>query len=261
MRYEGLKAAVFGASAEGGTGWMVAERLAAEGAEVIVSARSLEGIEKLANKIGGVAKQCDVSKEDDVAALAAFAKEKFGDLDMVINSAGMPFASSVGGSSAEDLMAATQINYFGPFFVIKHMAPLVRAGGGITIITSLAGTNVVEGQVIYGCAKAAANMLVQYACLELGPKNVRVNAVAPGLIKSPLVKGMFDAAPAIMDVYLKEIPYGDGASPEEIANAAIWLASSDCVATGAVLHVTGGNHVTRQPLLKELPSDIMKEIN
>jgi NAD(P)-dependent dehydrogenase (short-subunit alcohol dehydrogenase family) len=260
MHYRGKAALVFGASAEGGSGWTIAETLAREGAKVIVSARSVDGVRRLAERIGGVAMRCDVSDEAEVVTVAQAAASRFGQIDMVINAAGQPFASAVLESSAEELMRATAINYYGPFFVIKHCAPLVREGGAITIITSLAGTNVVDGQIIYGCAKAAANMLVQYAALELGPRMVRVNAIVPGMIVSPMVRDMFASAPEILEVYLKEIPLRRGASPQEIADAAIWVSSHECFANGTLFHIDGGNHLTRQPLLAELPAGIMSKI-
>jgi NAD(P)-dependent dehydrogenase (short-subunit alcohol dehydrogenase family) len=260
MRYSGTVALVFGASAEGGSGWTIAETLAREGAKVIVSARSIDGVRRLADRIGGFAMRCDVADEDQVSLVAKAAASRHGQIDMVINAAGQPFASTVLESSAADLLRATAINYFGPFFVIKHCAPLVREGGAISIITSLAGTNVVDGQIIYGCAKAATNMLVKYAALELGPRQIRVNAIVPGMIVSPMVRDMFADAPDVLEVYLKEIPLHRGASPQEIANAAIWLASKECFANGALFHVDGGNHLTRQPLLTELPAHIMSKI-
>jgi NAD(P)-dependent dehydrogenase (short-subunit alcohol dehydrogenase family) len=80
------------------------------------------------------------------------------------------------------------------------------------------------------------------------------------MIVSPMVRDMFASAPGILEVYLEEIPLRRGASPQEIANAAIWLASSKCFANGARFHVDGGNHLTRQPLLAELPAGIMSKI-
>ena len=260
MKFAGKIAAVFGASSEGGTGWTTAELLARDGAHVIVSARSLDGVRALADRIDGTALRCDVSVEDEIAAKARFIRERYGQLDMVIVSAGQPMASNVTDTSAEDLMRATAINYFGPFFAIKHMHPLLRANGAITIISSLSSTNPIEGQVIYGCAKAATNALVKYAAIELGPKGFRINAVVPGNIETPMVINMFADAPQVKETYIREIPSRRYATAVEIANAAIWLASPECFANGSLVHIDGGNHLTRQPYLSELPEGIMSKI-
>jgi NAD(P)-dependent dehydrogenase (short-subunit alcohol dehydrogenase family) len=251
---------VFGASSEGGTGWAIAEVLAGKGAHAIVSARSMPGLERLAERIGGTAVRCDVSVEADVAAKAAFVREKFGGLDMVIVSAGQPVASSVYDTPCEELMRATAINYFGPFFAVKHMAPLLRPEGSITVISSLASTNPIEGQVAYGAAKAATNALVRYAAMELGPRGHRINAVVPGSIETPLLAEFLATAPEIRATYIKEIPSRRYATALEIANAAVWMASPECFANGSLLHVDGGNHLTRQPYLSELPEGIMTKL-
>jgi NAD(P)-dependent dehydrogenase (short-subunit alcohol dehydrogenase family) len=260
MKFAGKIATVFGASSEGGTGWAIAEVLAGHGAHVVVSARSMPGLERLAEKIGATAVRCDVSVEEDVAAKAAFIKERFGQLDMVIVSAGQPVASSVIDSPFDDLLRATAINYFGPFFAIKHMVPLLRPEGSVTVISSLASTNPIEGQVAYGAAKAATNALVQYAAIELGPKGFRVNAVVPGSIETPLLTEFLATAPEIRDTYIKEIPSRRYATALDIANAAVWMASPECFANGSLLHVDGGNYLTRQPYLSELPEGIMSKL-
>lgn len=260
MDLKGKVAAVFGASAEGGTGWTIAEHLADRGAHVIVSARSVPGIETLAKQIGGSAFRCDIAEEEQVAAKADFIRKRFGRIDMAIVSAGQPVASSVVSSPNEDLLRATRINYFGPFYAIKHMTPLLVERGAITIVSSLASTNPIEGQFAYGCAKAAVNALVQYAAIELGPKGFRVNAVVPGSIETPLIAGMFVDHPEIKDTYIKEIPSRRYATAADVANAAIWLSLPECFANGALLPLDGGNHLTRQPYLSELPAGIMNKI-
>lgn len=260
MDFTGKVATVFGASSEGGTGWAIAELLAERGAHIVVSARSEPGIRSLAERIGGTAIRCDVSVESDVAAKAAFISEKFGTLDAVIVSAGQPVASSVLDTPYEDLLRATAINYFGPFYAIKHIAPLLKPDGSVTVVSSLASTNPIEGQVVYGCAKAATNALVRYSALELGPRGLRVNAVVPGSIETPMIQGMLENAPEVKRTYIKEIPSRRYATAREIASAAVWLASSECFANGSLLHVDGGNHLTRQPYLSELPPGIMSKI-
>lgn len=251
-QFLGKRALVLGASAEVGSGWATAIRLAAEGARVAVGARTAAGIEKLARQINGVSVQCDVSREADVLRLAHEVEAQMGGLDIAINAAGHPFTGSIDTTAQAELQEALAINFIGPFLFIKHMARLMPSGGSIVIYTSNSARRVVPGFVPYGCAKAAATALVRYAAIEYAGHKIRVNAVEPGFIASPMAKAVL-GAPEIMQVMIKEIPLGRAVSPEEVAAAALWLCRSDAYVTGIVLEVDGGQHLRRPPWVDEMP--------
>ena len=114
--FSGKVAVVLGASAEGGTGWAVAEAFAAAGAKVVVGARRFELVQKLANKIGGLAVRCDAGEENEVAAMIDAAKAKYGRVDIGVNSAGYPVRAQILSVTTQDLMDGMKINYFGQVY-------------------------------------------------------------------------------------------------------------------------------------------------
>lgn len=251
-RFAGKKAVVVGASAEGGTGWVTAERLAAEGAEVVVAARNVEALQRLATRINGHAVRCDASQPNDIAALADRTAKLVGRVDIAIYAAGWPKAGTIASTTPDDLMEALGVNFMGPFAFVRSIAEIMNDGGAISVISSLASTNVVPGQVAYACAKAATNLMVRYAAVELAPRRIRANVVAPSLIATPMTEP-FRAMPGVLEAIMKEVPLQRAASPEDIAAACLWLASDECFATGACLPVDGGHHLRRAPYPDEFP--------
>jgi NAD(P)-dependent dehydrogenase (short-subunit alcohol dehydrogenase family) len=242
---------VLGASSEGGTGWRTAELFAREGAKVVVAARGLAGVQKLAESIGGVAYACDVGNEAMVAALSDFAVETFGRIDYAINAAGLPVPSTVMDLDAEVLLSSTNINFFGHLYFLKHMARNIAPGGSLISIASLAATAVIPGNVIYGCAKAAVVAAVRYAAVELAPRGIRVNAISPGIIDTPMVKSL-TSNPVVFGGFLRETPLGRIVSPEEVANCALWLSVDATSMTGTSTILDGGMHLRRPPQPDEL---------
>jgi NAD(P)-dependent dehydrogenase (short-subunit alcohol dehydrogenase family) len=244
-------AVVLGASAEGGTGWAIAEALAAAGAKVVVGARSMGPLQKLADKIGGLAVQCDAASEADVQALAQAALDTYGQLDIAVNSAGLPVMGLIADSEIGNLQSAMEVNYYGQFYFTKYMARAIGHDGSIVFISSMSTTHPVFPHFAYACAKSASDCLVRYAALEYGPRRIRVNSILPGAIKSDMAKEAFDN-PAMEAIYAREIPLGRIGLPEDFANAVLWLAGPAYV-TGLNLQVNGGNALTRMPYLSELP--------
>jgi NAD(P)-dependent dehydrogenase (short-subunit alcohol dehydrogenase family) len=247
---KGKVAVVLGASAEGGTGWAVAEALAANGADVVVAARSFAHLQRLADKIGGTAVRCDAGSEADIKALAKAALDKYGRLDIAVNSAGQPVMSLVADITQEMLDTSARVNFFGPTFFIKYMAEAIGSNGSIVFISSMSSTHLCFPHGPYAAAKAASDLIVRYAAAEFGPRNIRVNSILPGPIKSDMAKEAFED-PAFEAAFEREIPLGRVGYPEDFANAVLWLAGPSYV-TGLNLQVNGGNHLTRFPTLNEM---------
>jgi NAD(P)-dependent dehydrogenase (short-subunit alcohol dehydrogenase family) len=120
-------AVVLGASAEGGTGWAIAEAMAKSGAKVVVGARSMGPLERLAGRIGGIAVRCDAGNEQDIAALAQAALETYGKLDIAVNSAGLPVQGPISRATTEQLQAGIGVNYFGQLYsLLVRFVPKTR---------------------------------------------------------------------------------------------------------------------------------------
>lgn len=247
----GKVAVVLGASASKGTGWAVAEALAAQGAKVVVGARSLGPLSRLAEKIGGTAVRCDVSQEADVASAAQTAIARYGRLDIAVNAAGLAGQGLIADADAADLKSAVENNYFSNVYFIKHMAQAIENHGSITIISSLSTTHPMLPLFSYACAKAAVDCLVKYAALEYGPRGIRINSILPGPIMSDMTAEIY-AQPGYVEALEREIPLGRIGYPQDFADAVLWLAGGAYV-TGLNLPVCGGIQLARFPYQDELP--------
>lgn len=247
----GQVAVVLGASAEGGTGWDIAETLAANGAKVVVAARTLTELERLATKIGGTAIRCDAGSEAAIQALAKAVIDTYGRLDIAVNSAGLPVMSMISDMTIEHLESAARVNFYGATFFIKYMAEAIGQDGSIIFISSMSTTHPVFPHIAYAATKSAADCIVRYAALEYAGRNIRVNSILPGAINSDMAKDAF-ADPAYSAVFEREIPLGRVGLPSDFSNAVLWLAGPSFV-TGLNLQVNGGNQLTRLPRLDEVP--------
>lgn len=250
--FAGKTAVVLGASAEGGTGWAIAEAFAQAGANVVVGARSLPALQRLADKVRGTAVACDVSDEAQVRNLAATALRTYGQLDIAVNAAGLPVMGMIADCTDAMLQSALQVNYLGNVYFVKHMAKAMNGGGAITLISSMSTTHPLIPHFAYACAKSATDCLVRYAALEYGLQHIRVNSILPGAIVSDLSRELF-ANEDIRATFEKEIPLGRLGYPTDFANSVLWL-SGPAYVTGLNLQVNGGNHLTRFPYVTELPS-------
>jgi 3-oxoacyl-[acyl-carrier protein] reductase len=245
MRLKDKVAIVLGASAERGTGWAIAERFAEEGAKVVVAARSMAPLEKLAAKIGGTAIRCDASKEDDIANLVSETIKTYGRLDIAVNSAGLPVMGAIADASEQMLEDAVGTNFFGNVYFVKYAAEAMADDGSIILITSASATNVVPPHFAYACAKAASDCLVKYAAMEYGRRGIRVNSILPGAILSDLAWDYY-SNDQVRARFEEEIPLGRIGMPSDFADAALWLAGP-AYATGLNLQANGGQFLTRFP--------------
>ncbi len=240
---EGKVALVTGAGS--GMGQAVALRFAREGAAVVAADISDEGgCETVAmiKEIGGSATfaKTDVSRSADVRATVAAVISAFGRLDVVVNGAGIESAGAPTGDYPEDSWAREiSINLTGTFLVMKYAIPeLLKDGGTIVNIASIVALKGSPGSGAYCASKAGVVGLTKATALEYASKGIRVNALCPGSTATPMSARMRArrSAPPV------ESPLGRQATPEEQAEAALFLASDrSSFITGIVLPVDGGN--------------------
>lgn len=250
FRFNGKVVVVIGASAEGGTGWRTAEHFAAEGAKVVVAARNVEEVQRLADKIGGVAMRCDVALENDVIAVAQ-AGMALGGVDIAVNAAGQLGQALLSNYEQAALEQSMAVNFYGNLHFFRHMAEAMPRGGSMLSIASITVTQVVPGQLLYACAKSATLTAARYAALEYAPKGIRVNMLIPGLVDTPLIAPLAKN-PALLAPWLKESPLGRISDADEIARAILWVSESPSV-TGTSILIDGGMHLRRPPQLDEFP--------
>ncbi|HYH69536.1 MAG TPA: SDR family NAD(P)-dependent oxidoreductase [Urbifossiella sp.] len=180
----------------------------------------------------------DVRDAAQVEALMREAKERFGGLDVVVNNAGIIRDRTLKKMTPDEWHAVIQTNLDGVFHGCKYGAEVLRDGGRIVNIASVAGLVGFHGQANYAAAKAGVIGMTRVLAKELARRGITVNAVAPGVIQTPMLG---EVKPEVMAEYLKQIPAGRLGKPEDVANAVLFLASDESsYITGQVLPVTGG---------------------
>lgn len=248
-RLEGRHAIVTGGGS--GIGRASALRFAAEGAEVFVTGRTPDNIAETAQMIretGGTAHThvCDVTVEEDVAAMAAAALNAMGGCDILFANAGNTDSmASLFDQTVEQWDHAWRGNVISAFLTLKHCGPMMRdAGKGSIILMSSAGSlRANAGTIAYGCAKAAVNMLAMGAANAFRGTQVRVNAIASGLVETKLTKSAFDYArkKGVEHKMGGITPLRRTGLLEEAAGVAAFLASDDSgFITGQIIAADGG---------------------
>lgn len=247
QKLAGKVAIVTGASK--GIGASIALHLAAEGAAVAVNyASSKEGAERVVAEIvrqGGkaVAVQANVAKQADIQRLFAEAKKAFGRLDILVNNAGIYEFAPIEDVTPEHFHKMFDLNVLGLILAsqeaVKHFG---SAGGAIVNISSVAATAAPATTSVYSATKAAVDAVTRSLAKELGPRKIRVNSINPGMVET---EGWHTAGIADSDFRRQiesQTPLGRIGQPQDIAPAAVFLASADSAwITGETLYISGGN--------------------
>ena len=252
-RLAGKVAVVLGAGGQGNMGQVIARRIAAEGAHVVVAGRHPETLEVLAAELGGAAALCDITKKTEVDALAAFAAEKYGRVDIAINCTGWGLLAKLMDTTEEQLDKLTALQFKGPYFFLQaFVGRMAKSGGGSVITISSASVYaLLYHHAAYIATKASVDALVRCFANEFGGKGVRVNSIAPGLTESPMTAKEM-STPGLLEAFIKEYPLGRIGTADDIANAALWLASDESFMTGQVLQINGGLTLRRNPSPAEI---------
>jgi 3-oxoacyl-[acyl-carrier protein] reductase len=234
-----------------GIGRAVAHALAADNCRVTVADRNADGAHAVAAELGDphTAATVEVADEDSVRTLF----EQAGTLDIVVNTAGIGSVGLITELPVADFRSVLDICLTGSFLVIKHAAPRLRDGGALVSISSLNWRQPAAAMSAYCAAKAGLSMLTQVAALELAPRGIRVNAVAPGFVHTPLTDPVKEI-PGVLDEYLENTPLGRAGTPEDIAEAVVFMCNAPWL-TGEVLDLNGGAHLKRYP---DVMSHVMK---
>jgi NAD(P)-dependent dehydrogenase (short-subunit alcohol dehydrogenase family) len=234
-----------------GIGREIALALAEAGAKVVVASRKQEGVDEVAAEIekqGGTALAiaAHMGQEEAVATLVERTVEAFGGVDIAVNNAGTnPHFGPLVTATAAQWDKIMEVNLRGAFFLCRQVIPVMqeRGGGKIINMASIAGVKPQPAMGIYSVSKAGLIMLTQVLAQELGPFNIQVNALAPGVIKTRFSSVLWQT-PSIAEAIEEHTPLGRLGAVEDVVGAALYLASplSDYV-TGAVLPIDGGMNV------------------
>ena len=237
-----------------GIGFGIARRFIAEGAQVMLADVNAAGAEERAGELGGHCAwtQADLSGEAGAESMMRAVVERFGRLDIAINAAGIGTLAPIVDQTAEQWDAVVGLNLRGVFLSTKHEARQLIAQGEGGVIVNIASINArqpSEGMSAYCCSKAGVEMFTQVAAMELAEHGIRVTAIGPGIVDTPLAAPLV-AIDAIREEFLENIPAGRFGTPDDIASAALFLVSDEATwVTGTTLFVDGAELTKRYPAL------------
>jgi NAD(P)-dependent dehydrogenase (short-subunit alcohol dehydrogenase family) len=229
-----------------GIGEAIARACVEGGARVVLASRKQADLDKVAGDLGdrAIAVAAHTGKAEDVEALFARAVEKFGRVDGLVNNAATnPYFGPLVDTPDSAIDKTIEVNVRGYFYGARAFVKHARArggGGSIVNVASIAGLRAAPMQGIYGMTKAAVISLTQTLAFELGGSNIRVNAIAPGLVETRFASAIVQN-PMLRDHVVKRTPLARHAQPAEIAGAAVYLlADASSFTTGSVMVVDGG---------------------
>ena len=232
-----------------GIGLAVTRRFVRDGHVVVVGDVNHEALTSVEDELGDAVRtqRCDVTVESEVESLSQLALDQFGRLDIAFANAGIGSNAMVIDARLDDWINVVQVNLVGSFLTIKHAARRMGRGSAIVVTTSLNAVQAGRGMSAYCAAKAGAKMLVEVAALELGAAGIRVNAIAPGLVRTPLTDTIW-RVPSIAEEFQENTPLNRYASPEDIANFVAFLASDEASFVSGSFHlIDGGANTMRYP--------------
>ena len=250
---DGKVAVVLGAAGKDNMGQIIARRYAREGATVVVAGRHLATLQSMAQELGGQSFICDITQRKDVANLAAYAVAITGRIDVAVNCTGWAPMTRLLEVDETELDKLSALQFKGVYFFLQAFAgAMASAGGGsIVQISSASAYALLYNHAAYIATKSAGDALVRCFANEFGALGVKVNSIAPGLTASPMTAAEM-SLPGLQQAFLKEYPLGRIGVADDIANAALWLATAESFITGQVLQINGGLTLRRNPTPKEI---------
>jgi NAD(P)-dependent dehydrogenase (short-subunit alcohol dehydrogenase family) len=231
-----------------GIGRAIAESLARAGAKVVISSRKAEDCEKVAEPLRKEGRDvdvipCHIGKRADCEALVAKTKERFGAATVLVcNAAINPYYGPLSGLTDEAFDKTMQTNVRSNLWLANLVRPDMAAkrDGAIIIVSSIGGLKGTDALGIYALSKAADFQLARNLAIECGPDNIRVNCIAPGLVRTDFAKALWEN-PKLLEATERRTPLKRIGEPDDIAGAAVFLASNSATwMTGQTIVIDGG---------------------
>ncbi len=247
MKLQNKTALITGASK--GIGKGIAEKYAEEGASVMLASRSEDILAELSQKIrseGGKADYCllDVRSTDSIQSAVDSTVEKFGKLDIMINNAGVSMVHPSETLSEENWVSTMETDLFGVFYGCQSAGRQMMKqpqGGCIINVSSMYGSVAAPMRTAYCTSKAGVNMMTKVLAVEWADKNIRLNCIAPGYIKTELVQDLIDNGTLPVESLRKRTPQGRLGEITDVLGAAVFLAGDEATfITGSVITMDGG---------------------
>ena len=252
MLLEGKTGLILGIANKRSLAWGIAQSVAREGARLAVTYQGERLEENVRDLAAGLDRPvilpCDVSRDEDLETLAASVKSELGGLDFVVHAVAYAMREELDGefvnTSREGYRMAQDISSYSLTALVRRTAPLMEGrGGSVVTLTYLGGERVVPHYNVMGVAKAALEMSVRYLAADLGPRNIRVNAISAGPIKTLAASGVKGIS-KMLQYHEQHAPMRRNTDQREVGDAALFLLSDlSRGVTGEVIHVDGGFHV------------------
>jgi len=243
-KLKGKVAVVTGGSS--GIGLGIAKRFAKEGAKVAITGRNQDTIDNALKEIGvnGFGAQGDVSSISDLARIYKSIEAKFGKIDIVVANAGVYVLGPLSSFSEEQFDKVSDINFKGVFFTVQKALPILNDGASVILISSTVNGKGIPNHAAYSATKAAVRSLARSFSAELLDRSIRVNVLTPGPVDTPVfntVTNTTDEAKAMMEAMGNFTPIKRVGTADELATAALYLASDDSAfMLGAEMLLDGG---------------------
>lgn len=259
-RLDGKRAVIVGASSPDNMGQHIARRFLAEGARVLVSGRKEGVLADFASAHGCHFAACDLTDEQSLDDLGQAAMDRLGGIDIAINATGWGLLKPFLETTHDELMGLTMLQYVGPFHFFQAMLRRMArsrggSGGSLIQISSATATIMLNDHAAYMGTKAGTDHVVRCIAHEFGSEGVRANSISPGLTDTPMTADAMQV-PGLAEAFLAGYPLGRIGTSDDIAAAAVWLASDECFMTGENLQVNGGLTLRRNPMNSEIAAAV-----
>jgi 2-hydroxycyclohexanecarboxyl-CoA dehydrogenase len=256
-RLSGKTAVVLGAAGQGNMGQVIARRFRDEGAQVMVAGRHLDVLERLAADIGGHAMACDITQSADLEALARAAQAAMGTVSIALNATGWGLLKPFLETTSEELARITALQFIGPFQFCQSMVRAMTGGGSLIQISSATAKIMLNDHAAYMGTKAGTDHVIRCVAHEFGKQGIRANSISPGLTDTPMTAEA-KTVPGLFEAFLKGYPLGRIGTADDIAAAAVWLASDECYMSGENLQVNGGLTLRGNPTTEDIAESIAR---
>lgn len=226
-----------------GIGLAIARRFAAEGAHVFILGRRQAQLDQAVELIGAnvTAIQADAANLDDLDRVAAIVKREKGAVDIVVSNAGFTEQAPIDTLTPEHFDKAFDLMARGPVFFVQKLLPMMSGGGSIILVSSAMHSMGIAGHTAYAATKAALRSYARTWAAEFKNRGIRVNTLSPGVTDTPILDSQNMSREELIEMYSGMVPLGRLAAADEIAGAALFLASSQSsYVTGSDLSADGG---------------------
>lgn len=250
-KFDGKVVIVTGAAGKGNMAQGIARRFASEGAKVMLAGRRPEPLKELADELNGDYCLCDITSQSDINALVQTTLDRHGRVDVGVNATGWGLLKTFEETTEEELQRMLNTQFKGPFQFMQALVKAMEHGGSIITISSATATIMLENHAAYMGTKAGIDHVIRCIANEYGHKGIRANSISPGVTRTAMAGDALEI-PEVLKAFEQGYPLGRIGTIEDIANAAVWLASDECFMTGQNLQVNGGLTLRGNPSLATL---------